>query len=994
MKMKFAFLFSTLVNLCFAQSADSIKVVLREGTNLAVALSPDKQTLALDLQGTLWILPVTGGVAKPITDNLGDCRQPSWSPDGNDIVFQSYRDGGWHIWKINKDGSNLTQLTFGIYDDREPQWSADGKRILFSSDRNMNYDVWELTLETGNLKALTTHVKNDFYPAYAPDGKSFTFISERNEKPSIFTQSLETEDAMVAAESPATPAAPVWSPDGKSIMFSSSDRGDAKLVQVNISDKKITNFTLPTEDAFPFRATWLSNNEVIYTADGQIKKKNILKNITSTINFEASVYLHRPPYTRKQYNFNETKPQQVKGIMAPAVSPNGKQIVFSALSNLWLINTGTAAPQQITTGSFVNMQPAWSPDGKQLVFVSDREGGSMDLWLKNLSDNSEKILTQLSGNEEMPMWSPDGKSVLFLHNGFNGLLGGNQLSIINVESGEIKKIHAPIVNPSQPSWSADGKRIVLSSLVVFSSRFREGLSKFQIISLDGSADKFWLPVEGKGIATRNKNGPIWSPDGSMMAYTQDGVLWIVPVTPSGEQAGPPQRLTNELSENPTWTADSKSIVFLATDKIKKIKLSDGSIETIPLNLNWQSWQPAMSTTIIHGARVFDGKNNTYRTNVDVIVEGNRIKEIAQHKEHTSSNVIDATGKTLMPGLFEMHAHQNESAGERLGRTWLAYGITTVREPGADPYEATARQEIWSSGARPGPRLFYTGALQDGNRIFYGLANTATGANTELELNRAKTLGFDFMKTYVRMPDYLQKRITAFAHENGIPVSSHEIYPSVSYGVDNIEHIGATSRRGYSLVRSNIGRTYQDVHELANKSKLKITPTAALVGGFGTLTFKDPTLLKNMQYVSLYSEEYRQTYDAALKQQYAQIEPTKKFVSNIQKAIVRLVAEGNHITSGTDTPLMPFGISLHLELQTYVDGGLSPFHALQSATLWAAESLAVDKDLGSIESGKLADLVIVDGDPLKNIRDAWNVKWVMKSGKVYSIEELLKVPEGK
>ena len=131
-----------------AQSADSVKVVLHEGTNFSVALSPDKSTLALDLQGTLWIMPVAGGTAKAITDNLGDARQPAWAPDGKSLVFQSYRDGGWHLWTIQADGTNLKQITFGIYDDREPSYSPDGQRIVFSSDRSGNYDVWEMNLAT------------------------------------------------------------------------------------------------------------------------------------------------------------------------------------------------------------------------------------------------------------------------------------------------------------------------------------------------------------------------------------------------------------------------------------------------------------------------------------------------------------------------------------------------------------------------------------------------------------------------------------------------------------------------------------------------------------------------------------------------------------------------------------------------------------------------------------------------------------------------------
>ena len=223
------------------------------------------------------------------------------------------------------------------------------------------------------------------------------------------------------------------------------------------------------------------------------------------------------------------------------------------------------------------------------------------------------------------------------------------------------------------------------------------------------------------------------------------------------------------------------------------------------------------------------------------------------------------------------------------------------------------------------------------------------------------------------------------------VSSHEVYPSTSYGVDQIEHIGATSRRGYSPVRSNVGISYQDVLELITKSSMRITPTSALYGGFNWLTFKDSTLWDNVQYNALYPAGFRKSYKAAVKGLQKNMGPGRIFLQNFQRTMVRLVTMGNHITTGTDAPIMPYGLSLHLELQTFVDGGLKPYHALQASSLWAAESLGLDKDLGSIEPGKLADLVIVDGDPLKNIRDAWNVKIVMKNGKPYTLKELLDGP---
>jgi hypothetical protein len=165
-----------------------------------------------------------------------------------------------------------------------------------------------------------------------------------------------------------------------------------------------------------------------------------------------------------------------------------------------------------------------------------------------------------------------------------------------------------------------------------------------------------------------------------------------------------------------------------------------------------------------------------------------------------ATVVDASGSNLyvMPGLVEYHSHLQKDFGESQGRAWLSFGVTTVRSPGNTPYEAAEDKEANEAGVRPGPRVYASGWLFEWLRTYYkmGIA-LSSPPHLEMELQRAKDLDLDMVKSYVRLPDLQQKRMVEFAHGIGIPVATHEIYPAAFVGVDSTEHTGATSRRGYS-----------------------------------------------------------------------------------------------------------------------------------------------------------------------------------------------------
>ena len=210
-----------LLTCCLATVGDASgerAIVVRRGTTMAAAVSPDGSRIAIDLHGALWLLPVTGGRATRITDELGDARQPSWSPDGTRLAYQSYRDGTWRLWIAQADGSDAVAVTSGPFDDREPHWSPDGARIAFSSDRSGNYDVWVLEVSSGAVRQVTSSPANEYWPAWSPSGAEIAFVSTRTPDPGIYAAALDGRERLLAGGG-GTLGAPAWTLDGSTVVW-------------------------------------------------------------------------------------------------------------------------------------------------------------------------------------------------------------------------------------------------------------------------------------------------------------------------------------------------------------------------------------------------------------------------------------------------------------------------------------------------------------------------------------------------------------------------------------------------------------------------------------------------------------------------------------------------------------------------------------------------------------------------------------------------------
>ena len=538
----------------------------------------------------------------------------------------------------------------------------------------------------------------------------------------------------------------------------------------------------------------------------------------------------------------------------------------------------------------------------------------------------------------------------------------------------------------------------MSSLKVYSTRFREGTNQVLRVPLDGSGDRWFDPAPHKSIGMREDYGPVWSPDGTQMAAIVDGLLTAWPVGRDGAPLGPPRPLSTELAGSPTWTGDSRQILYQTDAGMKIVDVGARRVvREIAPRLTWTQAPPQYAissggrTKTVHAGRFWDGRSDALQRDVDIVIEGNRIKSVEPHRAARAGTVIDASNETVIPGLIEIHTHLSQNFGEALGRAFLSWGITTVRNPATNTFEAMEFRESFESGARVGPRLITTGEPFDGTRIYYpGGTSLGDTGQVPLELQHAKDFGYDFIKTYVRLPDLMQKRIIEAAHAMGMPVTSHELYPAVAYGADGVEHIRGTSRRGYSPKVTALMRSYRDVIDLLTASKMTLTPTIGIQGGFRLQTLRDSSWIDDPRIQKLYplSVVQRWRNDTRIPAPAAALDEAQRLVTPQERTVYQVVRGGGRVTAGTDAPINPYGLSLLMELENYASGGLTPVEVLRTATMVSAEAMGVGADIGSIEPGKLADLTFIDGDPLQNIQDLRRVRRVIKDGNVYDVSSLV------
>jgi imidazolonepropionase-like amidohydrolase/Tol biopolymer transport system component len=1007
---------------------EELQFTTDEGTWMNLDVSPDGKSIVFDMLGDIYIMPITGGKAKALRTGLAFEIQPRFSPDGKQISFTSDAGGGDNIWVMNVDGSEakqITQETFRLVNNAV--WSNDGNYLIlrkhFTSGRSLGAgEMWMYHI-TGGAGIQLTKRKNDQQdvnePCISKDGKYLYYSEDMypggffkyNKDPNkqiyvIKSYEFETGKISQITGGPGGAARPQVSPDGKLLAFIKRVRTKSVLFIHNLeSGEEYPVYNALNKDqqeawaifgVYP-NFNWLPDNQnIVIWSGGKLNKINAQTASATNIPFSVDVDIK----IAKALEFeNEVSPDKfiAKVIRHAVTSPDEKTVVFNAVGYIWMKNLPNGKAKRLTSSSDFEFEPSFSPDGKQLVYVTWNDENLGAIHTVSLKGGASQKISEEKGIYRTPKFSNDGKRIVYTKESGNNEQGhsfSKNAGIYHMKIDGSDLNYLGNLGGEFPTFNAKNDRIFYQTGGTY---FGSLVKQLKSVNLNGKDAK-------THIKSKYANRIVLSPDNEFVIFSQLHKVYIAPLPKSGQvldidnnsKAIPVTQLSRDAGINLHWSADSKKVHWTLGEEYFTNKVEErftylpNSPDSLPpidttgikIKLELETDKPDGLIAFV-GARIITMKGDEVIENGTIVVKENKIIAVGKETEvqvPSGAKVYDVKGKTIMPGIVDVHAHIGAFRyGLTTQKHWqfyanLAYGVTTAHDPSAHTETVFSLSEMVKKGELVGPRLYSTGFILYGaDGDFKAVINNLDDARSAIR--RTKAFGALSVKSYNQPRRDQRQQVIQAAREQGIFV--------VPEGGSTFFHNMTMIFDGHTGVEHNIpvAPVYKDILKFWGASKTGYTPTLIVnYGGLNsevywyekTNVWEDSTLLKYYPRGIIDSRSRHRTKI-----------PMEEYENGhilVSKTCKDLTDAGVKVNLGAHGQLQ--GLGAHWELWSLQQGGMTNLEAIRAATLNGADYIGMSKDIGSLEMGKLADLIILDKNPLEDIQNTNTVRYTMVNGRLY------------
>ena len=1008
-----------------------VNFTTNEGTWMNLDISPDGKTIVFDMLGDIYMMPISGGKASPIRTGIAWEVQPRFSPDGKRLLFTSDAGGGDNIWVMDRDGENARQITkedFRLLNNAS--WAPDGDYIVarkhFTSGRSLGAgEMWMYHIAGGSGTQLTKR-KNDQQdanePVVSPDGRYIYYSEDMypggyfqyNKDPNsqiyvIKRYDLETGESKTIVRGPGGAARPQISNDGKKIAYIKRIRTKTVLMVHHLeTGEEYALFDQLSKDqqeawaifgVYPGFDWMPDDRHIVIQGLGKIwkvaattakGKAATSSEIPFTVDIKTKV-----AETVRFKNDAYTDKFTAKVIRHAITAPDESAVVFNAIGHLYQKALPNGKAKRLTNAKELEFEPAYAPNGRTLAYVTWEDEAMGQLKTLTIGSKGTKTLSIEKGIYRTPAFSPDGKWIVYRKDGGNSHQGFTHckepgIYLVPADGSADPKLVVP--QGGFPQFSSDGKRIFYQKGgYVFGSLTKS----VESVNLDGKDKREHF--DGK-YAQRYHI----SPDNKWVAWSELFKVYMAPFPKIGKKIGltsktkavPVAQVAKDAGINIHWSKDSKKLFwtlgeeYFSDNLTERFKFLEGAVDSLPpmdsvglkINLTVESDRPE-GLLALTNARIITMEGDEVIENGTVLIEDNIIKSFGADIEiPAKATTIDCTDKTIMPGIMDVHAHSgNFRYGLSPQKQWeyyanLAYGVTTSHDPSVNTEMAFAQSELLKSGEMVGPRLFSTGTILYGAEgDFKAVINSLDDAKSALR--RTKAYGAFSVKSYNQPRRNQRQQVMQAARELGILV--------VPEGGSFFMHNMSMVMDGHTGVEHNIpvAPLYKDVVNFWASTKSHNTPTLVVnyAGMSGEYYWYQHTNVWEKERLLTFTP--RSVVDSRARHRV--MVPEEEYENGhilTSKSLKKLSDAGVKINLGAHGQLQ--GLGAHWELWMLQQGGMSNIEALKCATINGATYLGMDHQLGSIKEGKLADLIVLDANPLENIRNSEQVKYTILNGRVY------------